>query len=114
MANHNWRKSLAQSHRRAFVTARYIDPQELKSLQKALRSFSKGVSIMPIPSTKKLPEPCARRELLRQRIISAIQAEFGEEEMYQLLFFEAMWLAMQSVCGPAEAAAVIRESQIHP
>lgn len=69
---------------------------------------------MPIPSTEKLPEPCARRESLRQRIICAIQAEFGEEEMYQILFVEAMWLAMQSVCGPAEAAAVIRESQIHP
>lgn len=69
---------------------------------------------MSVTSPGQLPEPCAHRELLRQRIITAIQAEFGKEEMYQVLFFEAMWLAMQSVCGPAEAAAVIRESQIHP
>ncbi|TYE39871.1 hypothetical protein DJ508_29680 [Klebsiella michiganensis] len=68
---------------------------------------------MPVISAEKLPAPCARRELLRQRIVNAISAEFGSEEIYQEAFFEAMWLAMQSVCGPAEAAAVIRESQIY-
>lgn len=58
--------------------------------------------------------PVEKREQLRQRIVDAVRGELSEAEMYDKNFFDAMWLAMQSLCGPEEAAATIRNCQIHP
>lgn len=64
-------------------------------------------------STEK-SSPVEQREQMRQRIVDAVRCEFSEEEMYDKRFFDAMWLAMQSLCGPEEAASTIRNCQIHP
>ncbi|WP_038906869.1 hypothetical protein [Dickeya oryzae] len=58
-------------------------------------------------------EPVKERNALSQRVIAALRNEFTEDELNQLGFPEAMWLAMQVICGPGGAAQVIRLSQIH-
>ncbi|MCX9056607.1 hypothetical protein NLN90_11235 [Citrobacter portucalensis] len=54
--------------------------------------------------------PSADRSLYQQRIVDAIFAEFETHEMYQDEFCEAMWIALQIVCGPQVAASFIVRS----
>ncbi|KYC24087.1 hypothetical protein [Citrobacter sp. AATXR] len=63
-------------------------------------------------STSNLREfnPSADRSLYQQRIVDAIFAEFETHEMYQEEFCEAMWIALQIICGPQVAASFIVRS----
>lgn len=58
-------------------------------------------------------EPVKDRDELSQRIIATLRREFTEEELNGFGFTEALWLAMQVICGPSGAATVIRASQVH-
>ena len=46
------------------------------------------------------------------RLISAIRSEFTEEEIRQRIFEESVWQVMQIICGPAQAAQIIRWAQV--
>lgn len=51
--------------------------------------------------------PSADRSLYQQRIVDAIFSEFETHEMYQEEFCEAMWIALQVVCGPRVVASFL-------
>lgn len=82
MADHNWREGLAQSHQRGFVTARYIDPRELKSLQKALSSLSKK---RDSTMADKLIRVNSRVSVMASQVAYVIAPEFQERIEVHLL-----------------------------
>lgn len=53
--------------------------------------------------------PSADRSLYEQRIVDAIFAEFETHELCQEEFYDAMWIAMQVVCGPRVAASYLND-----
>ncbi len=62
---------------------------------------------------KELKLPGDQRSDYMKRIESLIRYEFDDVDLEQKEFAEAMWLVMMMLCGPEQAAAVIRETQIH-
>lgn len=54
----------------------------------------------------------ARAEYI-EKMNKALEAGFSPDDFTQREFIEAVLLVMQSVCGPAEVAMVIRGTQIH-
>lgn len=58
-------------------------------------------------------EPVKAREQLRKRIMDVMCAEFSEDEMYHPDFHDALLNAVNSLCGPDEAAKAIRRTQIN-
>lgn len=57
-------------------------------------------------------EPVPDRITCLNRLIAAIRAEFSDAEILEIYFEDAIWLAMQAICGPDSAARIIRMSQI--
>ncbi|MCX9038847.1 hypothetical protein NLN82_22750 [Citrobacter portucalensis] len=56
--------------------------------------------------------PSADRSLYQQRIVDAIFAEFETYEMCNEEFCDAMWIAMQVICGPQVAASYLIDSRL--
>lgn len=46
-------------------------------------------------------------------IVDVLQKEFPPEYWLTLSSNEAMWVAMQTLCGPLNVAQVINQSKIH-
>lgn len=51
---------------------------------------------------------------LSRQIVDALHKELGDKCNSCRVFPEAMWVAMQAICGPHVAASTIRCCQVQP
>ncbi|HFU1359312.1 TPA: hypothetical protein ACGQTY_002495 [Citrobacter farmeri] len=65
-------------------------------------------------SLKELKLPHEQRTEYQKKLTELLSREFSPDDFIQREFIEAVLLVMQSVCGPAEVAMVIRGTQIRP
>ncbi|SSG52020.1 hypothetical protein [Klebsiella pneumoniae] len=59
-----------------------------------------------------LPALAQAQDALARKVVDLIRQEMSGDEIYQLMQGDAMWLAMQMICGPNGAACCIRRSAV--
>ncbi|HDK7002963.1 TPA: hypothetical protein M2O71_001425 [Klebsiella pneumoniae] len=60
-----------------------------------------------------LPALALAQDALARKVVDLIRQEMSGEELCGLIQGDAMWLAMQMICGPNGAACCIRRSAVN-